>query len=354
LDLPVAAGVVKVVPYALGELTHWGQVLNGDDLSRAYGLMGVRASMPMWSANPAIQSQLFNVNGIAHKVVFDTDVSYAQATSNLANLPLYDAIDDNDIEAYRRKLSFTDFGVPPTGLPPQLDARSYALRRGLGSWVSSPSTEIAGDLFVARLGMRQRWQTKRGPVGQQRVVDLVTLNTDVSIFPNASRDNFGSTFGLADYDFRWFVGDRTTIVSDGYFDFFANAPQYFSVGGFLNRPPRGSMYMGFRSIEGPIHSNVIATSYSYRMSPKWISTFGTTFDIVNYRNIGQSFTITRIGESFLMIFNINVDTSKGNVGANLAIQPRFMQGRPGSTSGLTGGPISTGMQVPVAGVYGLE
>ncbi|MBI3839024.1 MAG: hypothetical protein HY288_13980 [Planctomycetia bacterium] len=353
LDLPFSAGVAKFVPYALGELAHWGQALNTEDLSRAYGQLGLRASLPMWSANPAIESQLFNVHGIAHKVVFETDVSYAQATNRLANLPLYDQIDDNDIEAYRRKFTFTDFGIAPP-VPLQFDERFYALRRGLGSWVGSPSTEIADSLFAARLGVRQRWQTKRGPVGQQRVVDWIVLNTDFTIFPNANRDNFGQTVGLADYDFRWHVGDRTTLVSDGYFDFFTNAPQYFNVGGFLNRPPRGSMYLGFRSIEGPIHSNVVATSYSYRMSPKWISTFGTSFDIVNARNIGQNFTITRIGESFLMIFNINVDTSKGNVGANFAIQPRFFQNRPGATSGLTGGPISTGMQVPVAGIYGLE
>jgi hypothetical protein len=31
-----------------------------------------------------------------------------------------------------------------------------------------------------------------------------------------------------------------------------------------------------------------------------------------------------------------------------------MQSRPGGSSGLTGAPIAAGMQVPVAGIYGLE
>ena len=176
------------------------------------------------------------------------------------------------------------------------------------------------------------------------------LNTDVTLFPNPNRDNFGQVVGLLDYDFRWHVGDRTTVVSDGYFDFFAQgAASTATVGMFSNRPPRGSIYMGFRSLEGPISSNVLATSYSYRMSPKWMSTFGTTFDFVAGRNIGQNFTITRIGESFLVSFNINVDTSKNNVGANLMITPRFMQGRLNGMSGMT-----PGMTVPAAGVYGLE
>src|SRR6185295_1375106 len=115
-------------------------------------------------------------------------------------------------------------------------------------------------MFTAKLGLRQRWQTKRGPVGQQRIVDWITFNTDVTIFPDASRDNFGSTFGLLDYDFRWHVGDRTTVVSEGYFDFFENAPQYMNIGFFLNRPPRGSIYWGVRSIRGPIQSDVVASS----------------------------------------------------------------------------------------------
>jgi hypothetical protein len=47
-----------------------------------------------------------------------------------------------------------------------------------------------------------------------------------------------------------------------------------------------------------------------------------------------------------MTFNVNVDTSKGNVGATIAIQPRFLQGRMG--------PPAAGMLVPVAGANGLE
>jgi hypothetical protein len=348
IDAPFNIGVVKFTPYALGELARWGEVLDNNDENRAYGALGLRASMPMWSVDPTVESQLFNVHGIAHKMVFETDISYAQSTQPLSDFPLYDQIDDNDIEAYRRWFPLNDFGALPP-VPTQFDERYYALRRGLGNFVASPSTEIADDLFAARLGLRQRWQTKRGQPGNRRIIDYIVLNTDVTLFPNPNRDNFGEVVGLLDYNFRWHVGDRTTIVSDGYYDFFESAPKYTTIGGFLNRPPRGSLYLGFHSLNGPITSNVVATSYSYRMSPKWISTFGTTFDIHNARNIGQNLMLTRIGESFLFVMQVNVDTSKGNVGANFAIQPRFMQGRlKGANS------LSPGMTVPAAGVYGLE
>ena len=349
VDMPFSLGAVKFNPYLLGELARWGESLDFNDENRAYGAAGLRASVPVWSVDPEVQSQLFNVHGIAHKMVFETDVSYARSSQPLQDFPLYDPVDDNDIEAYRRWYPFEDFGVPPIFTPQRFDERFYALRRGLGSWVASPSTEIADDLFAARLGLRQRWQTKRGPAGNQRIVDWIVLNTDATIFPDPDRDNFGQVLGLVDYNFRWHVGDRTTLVSDGYFDFFDDAPKYATIGAFLNRPPRGALYMGFHSLNGPITSNVLATSYSYRMSPKWISTFGTTYDLYQARNIGQNFILTRVGESFLFVLGFNVDTSKDNVGVTVAIQPRFFQGRLGAVAGQT-----PGMAVPVAGAFGLE
>jgi lipopolysaccharide export system protein LptA len=347
IDAPFSLGAVKFNPYAIGELARWGEALDFNDLNRAYGALGLKASIPVWSVNPVVENQLLNVHGIAHKMVFEADATYAQSTQPLSDLPLYDQIDDNDIEAYRRWFPLNDFGALPP-VPPQFDERYYALRRGLGYWVASPSTEIAEDLFTTRLGLNQRWQTKRGPINNRRIVDWITLNTDLTLFPNPNRDNFGEVVGLADYNFRWHVGDRTTVVSDGYFDFFDDAPKYITLGTFLNRPPRGSLYMGIHSLQGPITSNVLATSYSYRMSPKWVSTFGTTFDLHDSRNIGQNLTVTRIGESFLFVVNVNVDASKGNVGANFAILPRFLQGR------VNTGQSGPGMALPIAGAYGLE
>ncbi|MEX2114744.1 MAG: hypothetical protein WD845_16245 [Pirellulales bacterium] len=352
LDMPFDLGPVKVNPYAVGELAHWDEALDFNDANRAYGALGMRASLPMWAVDPFAESTLFNVHGLAHKVVFNTDITYAQSTLDLEELALYDQIDDNNIEAFRRKLTFYDFGGPPP-VPIQFDERFYALRRGMANWVAAQSTEIADDLFTIRLGADQRWQTKRGPIGNQHIVDWMALSTDITLFPNPDRDNFGTVAGLLDYDYRWHVGDRTTVVSEGYFDFFDQAPKYATAGVFIDRPPRGSIYFGFHALAGPIASNVLLTTYSYRMSPKWISTFGMSYDFVASRNIGQNFTLTRIGESFLMSINVNVDTSKNNIGANFMVTPRFFQGRLNSSSvGLAS--AAPGMIVPAAGAYGLE
>ena len=68
--------------------------------------------------------------------------------------------------------------------------------------------------------MDQRWQTKRGPPDDRHIIDWITLDTNVTIFPDPNRDDFGQPVGLLDYNFRWHVGDRLTLLSDGIFDFF--------------------------------------------------------------------------------------------------------------------------------------
>jgi hypothetical protein len=352
VDWPVQLGAVKVVPYALGEVANWGEDLQHDDFNRAYGIVGLRASLPFWAVDPTIQSDLFNVHGVAHKIDLSADFSLQQATSNLSNLPLYDQIEDESIQHFERRFAFNTYGIPvgvglPGGMPEfpiKYDPRYYLLRRGSGEWVTGP-TEIAGDLTVVRLDADQRWQTKRGPPGDQHIIDWITLDTEAEIYPD-SKQNFGSTMGLVDYDFHWYVGDRVTLVSSGAADFFSGGQEEISFGAYLNRPPRGNIYVGYYSLNGDIRSNVIATAFTYRMTPKWAATFGTTFDISPAVNIGQSFTITRIGESFLTTVGVTVDASRGTVGANLMIEPRAL-GRERLVR-------ARGLEIPPAGVYGLE
>ncbi len=358
IDWPIQLGPVKVVPYALGEIADWGESIDmsnplapttGGRIQRAYGQVGVRTSLPFWSVDPTIQSTLWNVNGIAHKVVLDADFSYTDASKNVDQFVLFDEIDDNNIQALRRRLGFEIYNDPTAGptvfaVPQQFDERFYAVRRGAMDWVTGP-TEIADDLTVVRLGADQRWQTKRGLPGQQHIIDWITLDTNLEIFPKPEQ-NFNQTAGMLDYDFHWFVGDRMTLLSYGAFDFFDDGQQWTTSGVFLNRPPRGSFFFGFSTFEGPISSEVITTSYTYRMTTKWLSTFGTSFDLKNQGNIGENFRLTRVGESFLFTMGFNVDVTRGNFGFNVAIVPRFLN----RASSVARGYID----VPPAGLFGLE
>lgn len=359
IDLPFAVGGMNFVPYGLGQLAHWDQDLTGNQLNRAYGQVGLRASVPFWASNPTYESTLFNVHGLAHKVLFEADANWADTNQNFTQLPLYDPIDDDNLEAFNRRFTFNTFGAPaPVNsqtipVPPKWDPRYYAIRSGLGSSVTSSSPELLQSLTAIRLNMRQRWQTKRGLPTARHIIDWITFDTGVSVFPQPDRDNFGQVFGLANYNFNWHVGDRVTLLSTGIFDFFQGGQKLVTVGGFLNRPPRGSLYLGFHSLNGPVvpgvltpfNNQVLLANYSYRMSPKWVSTAGLSYNLAG-KNIGENLTLTRIGESFLVSMGVNSDVSKNNVGFTFMIEPRFM---PRTMLGRVGG-----AQIPLAGQNGLE
>jgi lipopolysaccharide export system protein LptA len=343
IDLPLSAGPVEVTPYVLGEFAHWGEDLTGNDLQRAYGQAGIRASLPLWTANPTIESRLFNVHGIAHKVTLEGEIAYADSNRDLAELPLYDPLDDDSTEHFRRRFAVNTFGG---AIPAPFDERLYALRSGLGSSVTSPVPEIADDLTALRMGLLQRWQTRRGPPDAPRIIDWIVLDADAVWFPEDARDNFGESFGLVNYDFRWHVGDRVTLLSNGSFDFFVSGQNVVTFGAQLTRPGRGSLFIGYRQLEGPFQSQVLLSSLDYRLGPKWIAAFGASYDISGTGNIGESFSLTRVGESFLVSVGVTADTSKDNLSVNFALEPRvFSLGR-----------IRRGAAAPVgpAGLIGLE
>src|SRR5262249_37007753 len=98
LDFPGDLAPFKVEPYAMGELGHWGADIDGNDINRAFFQTGVRASIPFWAVDPNVHDALFNLNGLAHKVTFDAEASFAEANRNMTQFPLYDEIDDDSIE----------------------------------------------------------------------------------------------------------------------------------------------------------------------------------------------------------------------------------------------------------------
>jgi hypothetical protein len=258
----------------------------------------------------------------------------------MGTLPLYDAVDDDAIEFFRRRFYFTTFdGAPGGNIPLPFDERYYALRGGMQRWVTAPNPEIADDLMVWRPAIRQRWQTKRGLPGQQRVVDWITFDTEAFIYPDAERDNFGSNVGLLSYDLRWHVGDRFTVLSDAQADFFDSGMKTISLGGMISRPGVARYVAGVRSIEGPISSQIVYGSASYRLSQKWIANYGSTYDFGETGNIGQRGEIVRVGESFLVGLGFNYDSSRDNFGVQFNIEPRFLSGRMGRVGGVPIAPV---------------
>ena len=203
------------------------------------------------------------------------------------------------------------------------------------------STDIQASVETLQFGIHQRLQTKRGPEGRRRIVDWMTLDAASTYFPYAQRDNFGTPWGQTTYNYQWFLGDRTSIVSNGWFDYWNikgsapldnyNVPGYnpqglniITTGVSITRPPRGNVFLGYSVIHtGTIQTSALNASMSYWLSPKWYGTFSNSYDFGNKVPLGTSFSFTRIGADYLVSLGLTVDPQRGSYMAAFQISPRL-------------------------------
>lgn len=341
ITAPFRLGPINIAPYAMGEAAYWSQDLNGNELGRMYGSAGVRGSMFMWRAFPNVRNEILGLRELAHKMTFDFDYSYSDSSASLSEIAQYNEFDDLAQYRFRNRLIQNTFGGV---LPPQFDPRSYAVRTGAAHSVTAPYWELVDDQEVLRLGWRHRLQTKTGPFDNERIRDWMTLDLEAAYFPDSMRDNFGEDWGLYSGRYAWYVGDRTTFLANAYYDTFNDAQQLWNVGLISQRSTRGSVYLGIRQIKGAtLDSQIFTASYSYQMTSKWISTFGTAYDLGEQRNRGQSFTFSRVGKDFIWHIGGNYDVSRDNLGIAVSLEPRFLSlpGSGGQSSNQLGSLLQT-------------
>jgi hypothetical protein len=321
LDLPVPVGPVNIVPFAMGEAAFWEEGLDGSSVGRLTSSIGTRASVQFQRIFPDVFNPILGLNGLAHKIRLEGEYRLTDTTEPLGNIAQYNDIDDNAQERLRYRVPGAYF---QNDLPATLDPRFYAVRTGAGVPIGSPYYELVEDQQVIRLAARQRLQTKAGPPGRQRIRDWMTLDTGLSLFPNADRDNFGQGAGLIFGNYSWLVSDRTKFLADAQWDLYDNAQRLWNVGFRTQRSRRGSLYLGLRHIEfGRQNSDTAVGSYSYVMGPKWISTLSGYVDLRDTANTGESFTLTRVGADFLIHLGLQDNRNTNNFGVTFAIEPRF-------------------------------
>lgn len=328
VDAPFTFGPVNFVPFLMGEAAYWDQDLTNSSLDRLVGQAGTRAHLMMWKMYPYVQSDLFNLRGLMHKVDFNAEYTYTDSSTSFANIPQYNEFEENAQERFRRRFLTRTFGgalplVPGYATSPY-DPRNYILRSGAGSDVTSPYHEIIDDQQALRLNMRHRLQTKMGPPERTRVEDWMVLDTGAVYFPNSGADNFDENFGLIYADYEWRIGARTRLEADFGYDMFDLGQRTWSVGLHSKRSERETAYIGLREVTGfPLNSQILTANYRYRMSPKWLSTFRTSYDLKENQNRGQGITITRVGEFALLHFGGSYNPNKDNFNFTISFEPKI-------------------------------
>ena len=357
IDWPIDAAPFKIVPYGLGELGDWGEDINGDRFQRAYG-PGRRPSQhsvlvrrpddprrALQPQRPRAQSRLRRPSVRHRRQPGPRPLpALRRARRRLdRRLPPPPVL-----LAVRRQACAGTYYIPgaPSFIDPKFDPRFYALRYGLQDWVTSPSTKSpttwppsASACTIACKPSAAHPAKNASSIGSRSTPTPRGSPTPTATTPAPPSACWTTTS-------RWHLGDRFSILSDGYADTFGDGLKTASIGLLLNRPARGNFYLGFRAADGIFVADVLNATVNYRMTDKWIGSASSSVDFGPTGNIGQTLGFTRIGESLLATIGASVDASKGSVGVHFLVEPRFLP-KLRTTS-------KTGIEIAPAGAYGLE
>lgn len=339
LSLPIQLGPIRTVPYLVGDLTYYTQDLNGDGTGRFYGGGGVRSSMPLSRLYPGVESDIFNLDGLYHKILFYSNIYAAESTVSYTRLPQLDRLNDDASDQALRNIRPYQTAINPKygaslTTSPLFDPQSYAIRRLVDSRI-----DTRDDIQVVQMGVNQRWQTRRGLPGNQHVVDWMTLDVRGSFFPRADRDNFGESFGILEYDWVWNIGDRTALTSSGWLEPFDNGPRVFNLGAYLGRPDATNLYLGYRHID-PLESRALVGSLTYPMSAKYAFTGASVWDF-GVDQLNHSLVLTRMGTDLMVSFGVTYNSTLSTFGVTFEVLPvllpsRYRTGGFGANTGLAG------------------
>ena len=244
-ELPLKLATFNLVPFASIRGSYWdGQPLDQGALWRGMGMYGVRGGTSFSRVFNDVKSELLDINGIRH--IVKPDFAIFGGHSNTRS----------------QLITPFDYGV-----------------------------ETIDALYGMRIGAQQTWQTKRGPAGQQRTVDLLTLNLEAGAFGNGEGrrersngwvdplrpENSRSRNYLAG-DLVYRLSDSTSLLYDFNFDLNDRSYDRHNVSIAVERSPRLSYVFGTR-YAGDIDYSMIGGGWNYKLNEKHITAFRAWWDV---------------------------------------------------------------------------
>ncbi|HRX84781.1 MAG TPA: LPS assembly protein LptD [Phycisphaerae bacterium] len=243
VEAPLSIGDLRLVPFGAIRAGAWDDSPEGGGIERLMGLYGVRGSMYAWRTYPDAASELFDIHGIRHIVKADV-VAWA-AHGNRSSRELYE-FDEN--------------------------------------------AEGVDEVDGVSVGLRQRWQTKRGAPGEERIVDLLTFDLEVGAFSDAERDEYTNGYtsptrpensisrNYLNANAVYRINDTTELVSEANYDINDGELDNFALTYGVERTPRLSYLVGYRYV-GEVDSNLLAAGLNYRISEKYLVAVREEFDL---------------------------------------------------------------------------
>lgn len=278
-------GPIKLTPYLAGRASAWDDSPHEGGRQRAFGSAGLRANMYVQRTYDDVESDLLDLHRMRH--IVKPDVALWLAGQN---------VDSHELSPF-------DSGV-----------------------------ESIDDFSGATLGLRQRWQTKRGGPGRWRTVDWITWDLEAGFFTNKRpgdrthgdfiyarpEDSISSNFLSNLFTYR--LSDTTVLIYEGVIDLNRGNAGTSAISLAVERDPRLAYFFGWRYIHDT-DNNLLGFGANYRLNEKHTVAFREYYDLELNRNYSTEISLIRRWPRWSTALTFDVDRPTDDVGIHLSIWP---------------------------------
>ena len=205
------------------------------------------------------------------------------------------------------------------------------------------------------VGVRQRWQTRRGSPDRLRTVDLFTLDVELGIFNDAPGDdvtNGFASFGRVENSIArnyvrsstvWRINDATVLVSEANFDLTDGELDIFNLSYSVERDPRFSYLFAYRYID-QIDSNLLGFGINYRISEKHSLALREQFDLDRGRSLDFAVGYVRKFPRWFVSITLDLDEVDDDIGVSVSAWPEGLPSAAVGSRRFTGLATSVGIR----------
>jgi len=308
VDLPIDVGKTKVVPFVAGTFGYedgagfYREIdgdLTGSERDIWFGETGVRVStQPYWKVFPGVKSELWDLNQLRHLIrPHLTAVTYTEAESQAEQRDTLNA-----------------------GISQRLQTK-----RGLG--------ENQRTVDWMRLDMDVTWVRDSGDAsaGPDRFIwnkpFIPTINS-ISGRDRRSSHLYGPRRNSFAADYIWRMSDTTAVLSDMNFDMQSGVVQQYNVGVSHLRWPNLQYYLGSRYLRrlenglGEKGSNAVTFAITYVLDPRYTVVFSEQADFDFGTSVRTDLTLIRQYHRIYWGLTYSVDASLDRQSVIFSIWPQ--------------------------------
>ena len=239
---------------------------------------------------------------------------------------IYDDVDSRLWDLHRIKHIITPYGAVFASCTDVEPNRLEPLTPGIETLVQR--------MTGATIGVRQLWQTKRGPEGHRYTADWLRLNLSASCYTGAhttlpadgrfllSRPEYSFPRNAINFDGVWNISDATTLLGDVNYDVDSGRIGRGNIALAVTRDPRLRYYVGLRYIEA-LDSSVGTFGLWYRLNRKYSVNFlqQYDFDLLGGRYQVSSGTLVRKFPRLYTALTFAYDRTYGDVSVIFSVWP---------------------------------